>query len=518
MPHINIRCRASTKSKGDLVRMQKDGKIKSYNCSIEAILATEMGFLSSLKGKKIKFNLKPLSKSKNLKENNKNFVDFHLDITKKIDKVINENEKANNQQERQPETNIDFVEIRKNWLKGPISPEFKTDPQGNPIFNEVNIGEDLFEIVSSPEFGSNINREDLYEDTLVTTVEKTNNEECKNMLIDEEKQGSQKWLTGLGKIKIKSKEKPNNEEYKNILIDEEKQDSQKWLMGLGKIKIKSKDKPKKEIEQEKTPKNKNEKHNGYTTIKKDLENTKKELEQKKKEIEEIEKLAKQKESEFKKKEEEKKIREKLRKKELKKQQKLEKIKQKEREKEEKKLLAEQKKKEKLDAQLKLKEEKKLLAEQKKKEKIKLEQELKKQKLLEEQKMKEKLEAEQQLKKEKIKQEQMEKEKMLLAEKKKESEKQVQPPETTKDYDDLIETVAKKEIATDTKSQEKEIEEKSEIKTKVTETPELLDEDVRKVLIVIDNLLEKLPEETIDEFVNSKDFAVYEKVVNKYKNK
>jgi len=42
--------------------------------------------------------------------------------------------------------------------------------------------------------------------------------------------------------------------------------------------------------------------------------------------------------------------------------------------------------------------------------------------------------------------------------------------------------------------------------------------VRKVLIVIDNLLEKLPEETIDEFVNSKDFAVYEKVINKYKNK
>jgi len=461
MPHINIRCRASTKSKGDLVRMQKDGKIKSYNCSIEAILATEMGVLSSLKGKKIKFNLKPLSKSKNLKENNKNFVDFHLDITKKIDKVINENEKANNQQERQPETNIDFVEIRKNWLKGPLSPEFKTDPQGNPIFNEVNIGEDLFEIISPPEFKNNINREDWHEDALVPTVEK-----------------------------------PNNEEYKNILIDEEKQSSQKWLMSLGKIIIKSKDKPKKEIEQEKTTKTKNEKHNGYTTIKKDLENTKKELEQKKKEIEEIEKLTKQKEAEFKKKEEEKKIQEKLRKKELKKQQKLEKIKQKEREKEEKKLLAEQKKKEKLDAQLKLKEEKKLLAEQKKKEKIKLEQELKKQKLLEEQKKKEKLEAEQQLKKEKIEQEQKEREKMLLAEKKKESEKQIQPPETTKDYDDLIETVAKKEITTDTKPEEKEIEVKPEIKTKVTETPEVLDE----------------------EFVNSKDFAVYEKVINKYKNK
>ena len=458
MPHINIRCRASTKSRGDLVRMQKDGKIKLDNCIIEAMLATEMGFLSSLKGKKIKFNLSSLSKSKNLKENNENFVDFHLDIAKQVDKVINENEKVNNQQERQPETNINFVEIRKNWLKGPLSPEFKTAPQGNPIFNEVNIGEDLFEIVSSPEFGSNINREDLYEDTLVPTVEKTNNEECKNMLIDEEKQGSQK-----------------------------------WLMGLGKIKIKSKDKPKKEIEQEKTTNTKNEKRNGYTTIKKDLENTKKELELKKKEIEEIEKLAKQKEEEFKKREEEKKKQEKLRKKELKKQEKLEKIKQKEKIKEEKRLLAEKKKKEKLEAQIQIKEEKRLLEEQKKKEKQRLE----------EQKKKEKLEAEQQLKEEI---------------KKKESEKQVQTPEDKKDYDDLIETVAKKEIISDTKTKEKETEEQTEIKTKFTEKPEILDEDVRKALIIIDNLLEKLPDETIQEFVNSKDFAIYEKVVYKYKNK
>jgi len=472
MPHINIRCRASTKSKGDLVRMQKDGKIKLDNCIIEAMLATEMGFLSSLKGKKTKLNLSALSKSKNLRENNENFVDFHLDITKKVDKVINENEKVNNQQDRQPETNINFVEIRKNWLKGPLSPEFKTDPQGNPIFNEVNIGEDLFEIISQPEFDNNINREDLYENTLVPTVEKPNKEECKN-----------------------------------ILIDEEKQSSQKWLMGLSKIITKSKDKPNKEIEQEKTTETKSEKHHRYTTIEKDLENTKKELERKKKEIEEIEKLTKQKEAELKVKKEEKKKQEKIKLKKLKKQKKLEKIKQKEKEKEEKRLLAEKIKKEKLEAQLKLKEEKKLLAEQKKKEKIKLEQQLKKQKLLEERKKKEKLEAEQQLKKEKTEQEQKEREK------KKESEKQVQPPEPTKDYDDLIETVAKKEIATNTK-----LEEKPKIKTKVTEIPEVIDEDVKKALIVIDNLLEKLPEETIDEFVNSKDFAVYEKVINKYKNK
>ena len=156
MPHINICCRASTKSKGDLVSMQKDGKNRLDNYNLEVMLATEMGFLSSLKGKKNSFKLRPFSKSKNLKENNDNLVDFHLEIAKKVDEAINKNEKVEHIQETQPETNINLVEIRENWIKGPLTPEFKTDSQGNPIFNELNIGEDLFEIVSPQEFGSNI--------------------------------------------------------------------------------------------------------------------------------------------------------------------------------------------------------------------------------------------------------------------------------------------------------------------------------------------------------------------------
>ena len=470
MPHINNCCRASTKSIGDLVSMQKDGKDKSYSYNLEIILATEMGFLSSLKSKRIK--------TKNLKEKNTNFVDFHLEIANKVDEVINKNEKLENQQETKPEANINLVEIRKKWMKGPLTPEFKTDPQGNPIFAELNINEDLFEVEQPLGFRNNTEL-NWNQDRLLPSVEKPDQEECKNLLIEEEKQGSQK-----------------------------------WLMGLGKIKLKSKSTPKKEIKQEKTTKTKSEKLNGYTTIKKDLENTKQELEKKKKEIEEIEKLAKQKEEELEKRKEERKKQEKLKMRGLKKQKKLEKIKEKKRR----------------------KEEKRLLAEQKKKEKLKLEQQLKKEKLLEEQKKKEKLEAGQQLKKEKLKQKEREKEeKRLLAEqkikekleakqqlkeelKKKETEKQVQIPEHIKDYDDLIETVAKKEIITDTKPQDKETEQKPEIKAKLTQTPRVLDEDVRKALTIIDNLLEKLPEETIEEFVNSKDFEIYEKVVNKYKNK
>jgi len=47
---------------------------------------------------------------------------------------------------------------------------------------------------------------------------------------------------------------------------------------------------------------------------------------------------------------------------------------------------------------------------------------------------------------------------------------------------------------------------------------ILDGDIKKVLLMTDTLLGNLPEEVIDEFVKSKDFSLYEKVINKYKIK
>jgi len=52
----------------------------------------------------------------------------------------------------------------------------------------------------------------------------------------------------------------------------------------------------------------------------------------------------------------------------------------------------------------------------------------------------------------------------------------------------------------------------------TKGNDILDDDVRKVLEIADNLLEKLPEEVIDKFASSKDFEIYEKVITKYKIK
>lgn len=44
----------------------------------------------------------------------------------------------------------------------------------------------------------------------------------------------------------------------------------------------------------------------------------------------------------------------------------------------------------------------------------------------------------------------------------------------------------------------------------------LDEDIKKVLLIADSLLEKLPEEVISDFIKSADFELYEKVINKIK--
>lgn len=50
-----------------------------------------------------------------------------------------------------------------------------------------------------------------------------------------------------------------------------------------------------------------------------------------------------------------------------------------------------------------------------------------------------------------------------------------------------------------------------------ETP-ILDDEIRKMLSITDELLGKLPDDVIDEFAQSEDFKLYEKVMSKYKIK
>jgi epidermal growth factor receptor substrate 15 len=57
---------------------------------------------------------------------------------------------------------------------------------------------------------------------------------------------------------------------------------------------------------------------------------------------------------------------------------------------------------------------------------------------------------------------------------------------------------------------------SEIKNLKVKIDEKIDVDTQKILKILDELLEKLPEEVVDNFARSDDFSLYEKVLEKYR--
>ena len=273
-----------------------------------------------------------------------------------------------------------------------------------------------------------------------------------------------------------------NRDLNNWMMGEK---DKKYSMSLSQIKEKGNSPAQKETKTEKTGME----MNGLTKTKIELERTKKEIEERRRALEEAEKLEKEKEEELKIITEEKKKEEKLKKLEIRR-----KLKEKHlREKEQEKAQRQKEKELRRLEQEKLKQEKQSQLEQGKLEKEK-EKELKK---LE----KEKLEKENQEKKElKILQE--EKEKLEKLKEKEEKLKQKKPEKEK--VEEVIEVVPP----------EMDIFIQKESKD---ETPHL-DNDVEKLLPILDKLLEKLPDEIVDEFANSENFALYEKVMTKYKRK
>jgi hypothetical protein len=266
----------------------------------------------------------------------------------------------------------------------------------------------------------------------------------------------------------------------------------KFLMSFGKTNVNSKASAQKQTQ---TKSNYRE-VNGLTKTKIDLERTKKEIEERKKALEEAIRLEKEKEEELKRKAEEKKKEEKQREIEKKQRLKEKKIREKERLKLEKR---------------KEKELKKLEQEKEKQEKIKqLEQEkLKKEKEKEVKKLLEEKE-----KQEKIKQLEQEK---LEKEKEKELKKLQAEQEILERLKEKEEKLKKIKIEEEIK-EESPIEVDKYIQKESTDVTPHLDSDVEKLLPIIDELLEKLPEDVLDEFANSKNFTLYEKVITKYKRK
>ena len=437
-----------------------------YNYQLQ-ILLSELGFFTDLKTKKIKFNPKPLKQKKQKTEIETpteipSFIDLHLDTTSKIDELIKKHEQQNINKE-EPIEKTTLTQIREPWSKTPKKSLF----QPETIQTTFEKNDSLFELEGGPSFNQNI---------------QTNNP------------------TPLSNQVTFFNEPLTN---KNINSVEKIDNNQDLLAGLG-IRIN------RNPNQTTTQKTKE-----STIAKTDLDKARQELERKKQELEEMQRLAKEKEEELKKKEEEEKKLERLNKikqKELEKenrikekQQRLEQIRQEKEQRileKQRQIELEKQEKEKriIEKQLQIESEKQEKLKKIEEEKLIRERELKK--MLKEQEEKEKLLAKQQkieeitYKKARLKEEQQ----SLQAEQEKLEEKMKEP--------------------------EKKLGFKINIKTQKpekTNKPELTNinishEEVGQALKIVDNLLEKLPEAVIIEFIKSKDYEIYERVLSKYNKK
>ena len=456
---------ASTKSKGDLDRMPKlDGMKKQENLNV---LLAEMGFFTNIKAKKIKFNPRPRSNPEHVEwvklpepitqEKTKKVTPEFIDLHLDITAKIDEIIKNHEQENSQTKLN--------NFDK----PEF------------IEVRKPWTRSPTAPQFRTDMSLDDFtnnlqtVDDLFEVKIPETNLEATTQMSTEE--------------IKTEITKELKFDEFENMTVIKKIDSFDEMLSGLGRIKVR-----KNPNQTKSTPQKTQHKKNGVTVAKTDLDKTKAELERKKHELEEMERIAKEKEEEFKKKQEEKKKQEKLRQQKQKEIEKQRKLKEKLEKKHQIELEKEKKRKQ-----------KELLKEQKIQEKLKLAEEKKRQKELE-------IKKKQQEKEELLKQKQLEKQKKIKEEPKKPKNPIKKPTPGIFAKKKKEKPKQTEEIKTETKP-----EEVPEAIKEETNQPSL-DEEVGEALRIIDDLLEKLPEDTIDEFVQSDDFAVYEKVVSKYKRK
>ena len=422
-----------------------DKKNKLVLSELDIMLLTELGFFSSLKGAKMRFNPRPFS-SKIAEMNNENFIDLHLEIAKKIDELIAKNEKELKLPEHEPLSKIqqtlplnEVMEIREPYIRKPEMPHFKTEIEPKNVFGELSQDEEFFEIVTPTE--THFDDESM----------QVNDDNFDSWMLGGQDKKSQKWFMGLGRIRVREKNKTSN---------------------------------RKNIETKKI--------NNFTKTKIELEKTKKEIEERRKALEEAEKKEKEKEIELKRREVEKKKQEKLQ-----------------------KLVSKKRVREK-----KLKEKETKRAEKQKQKKLKrLERERLKEKQIKNKEL-EKAEKQKEVELKKLETKRLKEEQIKNKEKKK--VEKLREQEKIKEEKEELKRIKskKKEISSIKKEEKKSLPDADElqIEKETLDEKTMLDDDVEKLLPIIDELLEKLPEDVIDEFAQSENFTLYEKVISKYKNK
>jgi hypothetical protein len=386
---------------------QKNKRKRAAISELDIFLTTEMGFFGWFKGKKIKFNPRPFSEKKKLDETEKNLVDFHLEMVKKIDALIEEHEREKEivfeeepdsiSQEKLEDSLEEIVEIRESFKRKLDMPNFKTEMQSENIFDNIDVEKEEFETTLPGEIHHDFK--------FVTSLE-----EPKDIVY----------------IRNIESEHVKDDDFHSRMLDGQNKATQSSAMGFARVKSK---KETANLKEQKT-KNKKQKIISKTQNKgtKVITTKKKKSKKKKKELGEKAKL--------------------------------------------------ETKKKRLEAKHALKEEKRKKKEAERQKKLK----------------------------------------MKTTEKKKESVKNLL---FSKKSDKIFSKTEKKKTGIFTKKEKPSLLATKHLhsrKKNLEQEQSVLDDDIRKVLLITDNLLEKLPEDVIDEFVQSDDFSLYEKVISKYKTK
>jgi len=468
---------------------QKNKRKRLAKSELDIFLTTEMGFFSWFKGKKIKFTPRLFSEKKKLDETEKNLVDFHLEMVKKIDTLIEEHERKKEtvfeeepdsiSQEKLEDSLEEIVEIREPFKRKLETPDFKTETRSENIFDNMDVEKEEFEttlpggIHSDFKFVTSL--EEPKDIVYIKNIESRHvkDDDLRSRMLGSQDKATQNSAMDFAGVRSK-KEMANLEEQKT---KNKKQEIISKTQNRG-------------TEAITTKKKKSKKKNGLEKTRKEVEKARREVEKKKKELDAIEEEIKKKEKDLKRK-------------------KIERIRKKKEEKQVKKVEMEQsyipvnfnhrrrkfKEKEKEELEKEEIERQRTEMEKLKNLELKKVKELAKKKEKELKRKKKELEEKAKLEAKKEEAERQKKLKMKTAEKKKTG----------------IFTKKEKPSLPATKhslSRKKNLEQEQPV----------LDDDIRKVLLMTDNLLEKLPEDVIDEFVQSEDFSLYEKVISKYKVK
>ena len=287
MPHLN---------------KYKDTKLVKSELNI--ILITEMGIFNELIRKKIKFNPRPLSEKEKIdktkvksghkiekkqSEKDRNLVDFHLEIVKKIDALIAEHEKEAVPEEIDSTSQEQLEELVE--LREPLKRKLgRTDIQSKNIFDYLDFENESFKAEltdkTNPSFKFVKNLEEPKDIVYIKKIENKNvkDDDSLSRMLGGLDKANQKSAMGFAHIKVRSR---GERAKRKDAVKKPRQTSSSQNI--------------KNVREKKETNN----VNGFTLVKEELEETKKEIEEKKKELELAEKRAKEGAEELKEKKKEK---------------------------------------------------------------------------------------------------------------------------------------------------------------------------------------------------------------------